>query len=85
MTMRMYCDRKGIALDGVKVTLQNDKVHADDCENCETTNGTIDRISVQIEVSGDMDDTTRDKVIAIAEKCPVHRTLQSEVLIESNH
>ncbi len=85
MTMRMYAERKGFPLDRARVTLKHDKIHADDCAECETKNGRIDRIEVDIEVIGDMDAETRQKIADIAEKCPVHRTLQSEVMIESRH
>jgi len=84
MTMRLYADRKGFALERTKITLKHDKIHADDCEACETTEGRIDRIEAEIEVIGDMDDETKRKITDIAEKCPVHRTLHSEILIESH-
>ena len=85
MTMRMYAERKGFPLDRARVTLKHDKIHADDCAACETEDGHIDRIEAEIEVIGDMDTETRRKIAVIAEKCPVHRTLQSEVVIESRH
>ncbi len=84
MTMRMYADRQGFPLERAQVTLKHDKIHAEDCEHCETQAGKLDRITVDIEVTGDMDEATRDRIIAIAERCPVHRTLQSEVLIENS-
>ncbi len=83
MTMRLYAERKGYALDRAQVTLSHDKIHARDCEDCETAGGRIDRIQTEIELSGDLDAEARGNIAAIAEKCPVHRTLQSEVLIES--
>jgi len=85
MTMRLYAERKGFPLDSTRVTLKHAKIHAEDCASCETEDGRIDRIEVEIEVIGDMDAETRKKITKIAEKCPVHRTLQSEVLIETNH
>ncbi len=85
MTMRMYAERKGFPLDRTRVTLKHDKIHAEDCAACETEVGRIDRIETVIEVIGDMDAETRQKIADIAEKCPVHRTLQSEVVIESLH
>ena len=85
MTMRMYADRKNFPLDRARVTLRHDKIHAEDCAACETEVGRIDRIETVIEVIGDMDANTRQKIADIAEKCPVHRTLQSEVVIESRH
>lgn len=85
MTMRMYAERKGFPLDRVQVTLRHAKIHAMDCAECETEDGRIDRIETEIEVIGDMDAETRQKIADIAEKCPVHRTLQSEVVIESRY
>lgn len=83
MTMRMYAERKGIKLEQSRVTLTHSKIHAADCEDCETQSGKIDKIDVAIEVTGDMDETTRRRVVEIADKCPVHRTLHSEVKMES--
>lgn len=83
MTMRMYADRKGLPLQRVGVTMRHDKIHAEDCSECETEKGMIDHIRTEIEIIGDMDDETRRKIAAIADKCPVHRSLTSEVKIES--
>ena len=83
MTMRMYADRKGIPLERVAVTLRHEKMHADDCAKCETSSGKIDRIEREIEISGDLDAESRQKLMEIADKCPVHRTLHSEVKIDS--
>lgn len=83
MTMRMYATHKGFPLDKARVTLTHNKIHANDCATCETQVGKIDKIEAEIEVIGDMDEETRQKIIDIAEKCPVHRTLHSEVLIET--
>lgn len=83
MTMRMYAERKGYPMEQARVTLRHDKIHAEDCETCETKSGRIDRILAEIEVIGDLDAETRQKIVDIADKCPVHKTLHSEVLIES--
>ena len=83
MTMRMYADHKGYPMDRAIVTLRHDKIHAEDCAECETGKGRVDRIETEIEILGDMDTETRQKIAAIAEKCPVHKSLKSEVLIES--
>ena len=85
MTMRMYAERKGFPLRRAQVTLKHDKIHAEDCATCETTGGRIDRIEAEIEIVGDMDAKTRRRIADIAEKCPVHRTLHSEVVIETHH
>lgn len=83
MTVRMYANRKGIPLDRVSVSLKHDKIHAEDCETCETKEGKIDRIDVGIRIDGDLDADTRQRLFEIADKCPVHRTLHGEILIDS--
>lgn len=83
MTMRMYASRKGLALARASVTLRHDKIHARDCETCETKDGKIDRIAREITLEGDLDEAARSKLLEIADKCPVHRTLHSEILIET--
>ncbi|MBK8173723.1 MAG: alpha/beta fold hydrolase [Rhodospirillales bacterium] len=81
MTIRMYADRKGLPLDKVSVTLRHAKVHAEDCAECETRQGMLDRIEREITLDGALDDAARAKLLEIADKCPVHRTLHSEVWI----
>jgi putative redox protein len=83
MTIRMYADRKGLPLQRVRVTLRHDKVHAEDCATCETKQGMLDRIDREIELVGPLDDDAKAKLLEIADKCPVHRTLHSEVWIET--
>jgi putative redox protein len=83
MTMRMYAERKKIPLERVSVTLRHDKIHADDCRSCETTVGKVDQIVREISLEGDLTDDQRQSLLAISEKCPVHRTLHSEVIIDS--
>ena len=83
MTMRMYAGRKGWPLERVAVTLRHDKVHAEDCATCETQSGKIDHIERQIEITGDLTDKERERLMQIADRCPVHRTLHSEVWEES--
>jgi uncharacterized OsmC-like protein/alpha/beta superfamily hydrolase len=83
MTIRMYADRKRLPLQGVKVSLRYDKVHAEDCADCETKEGMLDRIDREIELAGPLDDEAKTKLLEIADKCPVHRTLHSEVWIET--
>ncbi|CAN5839053.1 OsmC family protein [soil metagenome] len=82
MTLRLYADRKGWPLESVTVRLKHGKIYAEDCGNCETETGKIDRIEREIEVEGDLSDEQRTKLLDIAEKCPVHRTLTSETIIE---
>jgi len=83
MTIRMYADRKAIPLQRVRVVLEHDKIHAEDCENCETRVGKIDHIRRRVHLQGDLDAEQRAKLLEIANKCPVHRTLHSEVLVET--
>ena len=81
MTLRSYADLKGIPLERVSVELKHEKIHAIDCAECETKEGKIDRIERLIGLEGTLDRAQRDKLLEIANKCPVHRTLHSEVLI----
>jgi len=83
MTLRMYADRRGWPLEGVSVLLRHDKVHAEDCAACETSARKIDRIERQISLAGLLDSAQRQRLLEIADRCPVHRTLRSEILIES--
>lgn len=83
MTLRMYADRKEWPLESVTVHVKHGKIHADDCADCETKTGKIDHIEREIEIVGDdLSDEQREKLLEIADKCPVHRTLTSETIIE---
>ncbi len=81
MTLRSYADLKGIPLERVSVELKHEKIHALDCAECETREGKIDRIDRLIGLEGTLDPAQRQKLLEIANKCPVHRTLHSEVVI----
>jgi putative redox protein len=81
MTVRMYANRKGWPLERVRVTLRHSRIHAEDCADCETKKGFISQIDRDIELIGELDDTQRERLMAIAERCPVHQTLTSEVHI----
>lgn len=81
MTIRLYADLKQLPLDKVTVRLRHDKVHAQDCAECETREGRIDHIDREIELAGRLDGAQRAKLLEIANKCPVHRTLHSEIWI----
>ncbi|WP_319797053.1 bifunctional alpha/beta hydrolase/OsmC family protein [Nitrobacter sp.] len=81
MTLRLYADRKALPLDRVAVTLRHSRIHAEDCAECETKTGMIDRIEREITMDGALDPEQRGKLMDIADKCPVHRTLTSEIRI----
>jgi uncharacterized OsmC-like protein/alpha-beta hydrolase superfamily lysophospholipase len=83
MTIRLYAERKQIPLVRTLVRLRHDKIYAADCANCETKEGKIDHIAREISFEGDLDAATRARLLEIADKCPVHRTLKSEVDIRT--
>jgi putative redox protein len=77
----MYAERKGWPLERVRVTLRHSRIHAEDCAECEATTGLISHIDRDIELVGDLDDTQRQRLMQIADRCPVHQTLTSEISI----
>jgi putative redox protein len=79
----MYAERKGWALQDVEVQLSHARIYAKDCEDCETRNVMLDEIQSQIRLKGDLDEIQRKRLLQIARRCPVHRTLTSEVNIRS--
>jgi uncharacterized OsmC-like protein len=83
MTLRLYADRKKLPLTRTQVRLRHDKIHAADCAECETREGMIDRIERAITLEGDLDAEQRGRLMEIADKCPVHRTLKAEVDIRT--
>ena len=83
MTLRMYARQKKWPLQKVTVRLAHDKIYAADCATCETKEGKIDRIERHIELVGPLDDAQRVRLLEIADKCPVHRTLKSEILVQT--
>jgi len=84
MTVRMYANRKDWPLERVRVTLRHSRIHAEDCAECETTSGWIEHIDRDIELVGNLDDTQRERLLHIANRCPVHQTLTSEVNISTS-
>jgi putative redox protein len=84
MTLRLYAQRKGMDLQQVKVRLQHYRIHADDCRDCETKQGFLDRIDRKIELVGNLNETEKKRLLEIAERCPVHRTLTSEIDIRTS-
>jgi putative redox protein len=83
MSVRLYAERKGWPLQRTTVRLSHDRIHAEDCETCETEAGMVDRIRRDIAFEGPLDSGQRARLLEIADKCPVHRTLASEVVIET--
>ena len=79
MTLALYARRKQWPLTGVVVRLEHSRIHAADCAECETREGMLDRIDREIALEGPLSDEQRTRLLAIAERCPVHRTLTSEV------
>jgi uncharacterized OsmC-like protein len=85
MTVRLYAQRKGWPLDGVEVTLQHERIHAEDCADCETREGFLDKITKQLTLHGpQLNAEQRQRLGEIAERCPVQRTLQREIVIEQH-
>jgi uncharacterized OsmC-like protein len=83
MTLRVYARAKGWALSEVHVRVRHDKIHAKDCAECETRDGRIDRMEREITLVGDLDAAQRQRLLQIADRCPVHRSLVSEIRIET--
>src|SRR5438034_3418183 len=81
MTVGLYARRKQIPLENITVSLRHSRIYAKDCEECETKEGMLDRIDVEVELAGSLSAEQHDKLMEIAAKCPVHRTLTSEVNI----
>jgi putative redox protein len=83
ITVRMYADLKRIPLRGVKIRLRHEKVPAEECPDCETKEGKIDFIEQEVTLDGDLSAEQRARLMEIAGRCPIHRTLKSEVKIVS--
>ena len=83
MTLRLYADHKKLPLERVSVRLLHNRIHAEDCSNCETKEGMVDRIDRNITMEGPLDAEQRRRLLEIADKCPVHRTLESEIEIRT--
>ena len=81
MTIGLYARRKQLPLETITVSLSHSRIHAKDCEECETKEGMLDRIDTDIELTGPLTSQQRAKLMEIAAKCPVHRTLKSEINI----
>lgn len=85
MTLRMYAERKKWKLRDVRVELTHANVHASDCEQCDTREGRLSVIRRRIELTGELDDEQRARLMEIASRCPVHRTLEGTIeVIDEN-
>ncbi len=83
MTMNFFARREDLPLEQVEVSVKHDRIHADDCEDCEKTDGKIDRFQREIEIQGDLTEEQLALLMKIADRCPVHRTLKNEITIVS--
>lgn len=83
MTIRMYADHKKIPLQRVRTILSHRKVHAEDCADCETKDGKIDEIVREITLEGELTGEQRERLLQIANRCPVHNTLTSEIVVRT--
>jgi uncharacterized OsmC-like protein len=81
MTVALYARRKGWPLEAVTVRLEHSRIHAADCAECETKGGRLDRVDWTVQFQGDLSPAQRTRLLEIAQMCPVHRTLRSEVHI----
>jgi putative redox protein len=82
MTLQLYARHKGIPLESVQVRLSHNRLHAQDCYECESKEGMVSRIERHIKLTGPLSDAQRARLLEIAARCPVHRTLTSEIIIE---
>jgi uncharacterized OsmC-like protein len=82
MTLQLYARHKGIPLEKVQVSLRNDRIHAKDCETCDSKEGKIERIERYISLTGPLTDEQKQRLLEIAQRCPVHKTLTSEIVIQ---
>ena len=83
MTLRMFADRKGWPLEGVEVRLRHKRIYAEDCHDCEKKTGKIDVIERVVNLQGPLDAPQRERLIEIADRCPVHKTLTNEIKIRT--
>jgi len=79
MTLLLYAQRKKYPLERITVTLTHDRIYATDCAECDSKDGRIERIETVIHLEGALSDEQRNSLLAIAEKCPVHKTLMSKI------
>src|SRR5882762_8963045 len=82
MTLRVVAMRENIPLEGVEITVENDRMHAKDCADCLTASGYIHRFTVAIKLIGTLTAPQRERMLDVARRCPVHKTLTSEIRID---
>jgi uncharacterized OsmC-like protein len=83
MTLRMYAERRGWRIGPIEVVLQHDRVRAEDRDTLTGAGGWLDRVRREIRIGGDLGDAERAALLRIADRCPVHRTLRQEVVVET--
>lgn len=83
MTMRMYAQRKSWSLEEVHVSITHNKIYAEECEHCMEPSGKVDRFERTISMKGDLDDSQRKRLLDIANKCPVHKTLVGNAVVDT--
>jgi putative redox protein len=83
MTIGFYARKRSWPLEKITVSLRHSRIHATDCEECETKEGKIDRIELDIQLTGSLTDEQRAKLMEVAGRCPVHQTLTSEINIKT--
>ncbi|GJM04014.1 MAG: osmotically inducible protein C [marine bacterium B5-7] len=83
MTMRMYATRKDLNLNNIEVTMKHDHIHAEDCTDCDSQTGLVDKIEKNIKLEGNLTDAERQRLLEIADMCPVHKTLHNEIQIKT--
>src|SRR5436305_4592828 len=83
MTIGLYARKRNWPVEKITVSLKHSKIHAKDCEECETKEGRIDRIEMEIHLDGRLSDEQRARLMEVAGKCPVHQTLTSEINIKT--
>ncbi|HYV06455.1 MAG TPA: OsmC family protein, partial [Blastocatellia bacterium] len=82
MTLQLYAKHKGIPLEKVEVSLKNSRIHAADCQTCDSKSGHIHQIERFISLTGPLNEEQKQRLLEIAQRCPVHRTLTSEIVIK---
>jgi putative redox protein len=83
ITLRMYAANKGWPLERITLTLSHQKVYTQDCQHCEQDSAKLDKIEKVLTLEGNLSQTQLDRLKIIADKCPVHKTLASGILITS--